>query len=89
MSCVKKCKTSWALVFARHSISHNDDDDDVRLNVLGCRADILGTNCNKLLKLRINGMGVGVGVASASHSACNYVRGAARCLLLVKNKFCC
>ena len=28
--------------------------DDVRLNVLGCVADILGTNCNKLLKLTIN-----------------------------------
>ena len=24
------------------------------LNVLGCRADILETNCNKLLKLKIN-----------------------------------
>ena len=22
------------------------DDDDVRLHVLGCRVDILGTNCN-------------------------------------------
>ena len=66
MSCVEKCKTSWALVFARHSFSHNDDDDDdddddVGLNVLGCRADILRTNCNKLLKLRINGVGVGGG----------------------------
>ena len=30
-------------------------DDDVGLNVLGCRADILGTNWNKLLKLKING----------------------------------
>ena len=29
-----------------------DDDDDVGLNVLGCRADILGTNCNKLWKLK-------------------------------------
>ena len=28
--------------------------DDVGLNVLGCQ-DILGTNCNKLLKLKING----------------------------------
>ena len=24
----------------------DDDDDDAVLNVLGCRADILGTNCN-------------------------------------------
>ena len=23
------------------------DDDDVGLHVLGCRVDILGTNCNK------------------------------------------
>ena len=29
------------------------------LNVLGCRADIFGTNCNKLLKLKITGGGVG------------------------------
>ena len=28
--------------------------DDVGLNVLGCVANILGTNCNKLLKLTIN-----------------------------------
>ena len=28
------------------------------LNVLGCRADILGPNCNKLLKLKINEGGV-------------------------------
>ena len=28
------------------------------LNVLGCPADILGTNCNKLLKLKINEGGV-------------------------------
>ena len=26
--------------------THMHDDDDVGLNVLGCRADILGTNCN-------------------------------------------
>ena len=28
------------------------DEDDVELNVLRCRGDILGTNCNKLLKLK-------------------------------------
>ena len=28
--------------------------DDVGLNVLGRRVDILGTNCSKLLKLNIN-----------------------------------
>ena len=27
--------------------------DDVGFYVLGCRADILGTNCNKLLKLKL------------------------------------
>ena len=27
---------------------YGGDDDDVGLSVLGCRADILGTNCNKL-----------------------------------------
>ena len=31
------------------------------LNVLGCRADILGTDCNTLLKLKINGGGGGGG----------------------------
>ena len=31
----------------------DDDDGDEGLNVLGCRVDILGKNCNKLLKLRI------------------------------------
>ena len=38
---------------------------DVGLNVLGCRVDILGTNCSKLLKLNINWRW-GWGVASAS-----------------------
>ena len=28
--------------------------DDVGFHVLGCRADILGTNCSKLLKLKIS-----------------------------------
>ena len=27
------------------------------LHVLGCRVDILGTNCNKLLKLKMSGEG--------------------------------
>ena len=60
------------------------DDDDVGLNVLGYRVDILGTNCNKLLKLKVNG-----GVEGRfSFSTCNHVRGAARRRLLVKKKFC-
>ena len=28
----------------------NDDDDDVELDVLGCRVDILGTNCNQCVR---------------------------------------
>ena len=46
-----------------------DDDANVGLNVLGCRADIFRTNCNKLLKLKIKGgeeVGGGGVVASAS-----------------------
>ena len=31
------------------------DDDDVGLYVLGCRVDILGTNCTKLLKVKMRG----------------------------------
>ena len=38
-----------------------DDDDDVGLYVLGCRVDILGTNCTKLLKVKMSGGGGGVG----------------------------
>ena len=30
------------------------NDDDAGLNVLRCWVDISGTNCNKLLKLKIN-----------------------------------
>ena len=33
--------------------------DDVGFYVLGCRVDRLGTNCNKLLKLKIGGGGGG------------------------------
>ena len=35
-------------------------DDDVGLYVLGCRVDTLGTNCTKLLKVKMSG-GWGVG----------------------------
>ena len=46
------------------------DDDDVGPHVLGCRVDMLGTNCNKLLKLKTNGgwgcVGVGWGVGGES-----------------------
>ena len=33
------------------------DDDDVGLHVLGCRVDILGTNCKKVLKVMMGGGG--------------------------------
>ena len=33
----------------------SDDDDDVGLYVFGCRVDILGTNCAKLLKVKMSG----------------------------------
>ena len=65
------------------------------LNVLGYQADILGTNCNKLLKLKINvcvcvaGGGGGEGRGRGSRfnfSTCNHVRGAARRLLSVKKE---
>ena len=61
--------------------------DDVVLRDLGCRVDILGTNCKKLLKLKMSvcggGGGGGRGVASAL-STCIHVQGAVRRLLLDK-----
>ena len=61
-----------------------DDDDDVGLHVLGCRVDILGTNCRKTLKSKDEWGGGG----RFSFSTCNHVRGAARRLLLDKKTFC-
>ena len=29
-------------------LTYRDDEDDMGLQVLGCRVDILGTNCNQL-----------------------------------------
>ena len=59
---------------------------DAGFHVLGCRVDILGTNCNKLLKLKMSGGRGwwGGGGGRFSFSTCNYVRGAARRLLLDK-----
>ena len=57
-------------------------DDDVGLHVLGCRVDILGTNCKKLLKVKMSGGGGGK--SRFGFSTCNHVRGAARHLLLDK-----
>ena len=36
-------------------------DDDVGLHVLGCRVDILGTNCTKLLRVKMSWGGRGGG----------------------------
>ena len=53
------------------------------LHVLGCRVDVLGTNCRKLLKLKMSGGGGGGG-SRFSFSTCNHVRAAAGRLLLDK-----
>ena len=61
------------------------DDDDVGLHVLGCRVEILGTNCTKLLKVKMSGGGGGgEGGSRFGFSTCNHVLGAARRLLLDK-----
>ena len=49
-----------------HALPFSDDDDDVGLYVLGCRVDILGTNCTKLLKVKMGGGGGGERVVLAS-----------------------
>ena len=59
------------------------------LYVLGCRVDILGTNCKKLLKVKMSGGGGGGGGGGrrgsrCSFSTCYLVRGAARRLFLDK-----
>ena len=57
------------------------------LHVLGCRVDILGTNCKRLLKVKMSGVCVcvwGGGGGRFGFSTCNHVRGAARRLLLDK-----
>ena len=63
------------------SLAREVDDDDVGLPVLGCRVDILGTNCKKLLKVKMSGGGGG---GRFGFSTCNHVRGSARRLLLDK-----
>ena len=61
------------------------DDDDVGLHVLGCRVDILGTNCKKCLKVKMRGGGGGGGGGSHfNFSTCNHIWGTARHLLLDK-----
>ena len=56
---------------------------DAGFHVLGCRVDILGTNCKKLLKVKMSGGGGGGG-SRFGFSTCNHVRGTARRLLLDK-----
>ena len=38
------------MLLALMQVGYMYDDDDVGLNVLGCRDDIYGTNCNRLCK---------------------------------------
>ena len=59
----------------------------------GVGVDILGTNCKKLLKVKMSGAREGGGEGGGgrfSFSTCNHVRGAARHLLLdfKKKTFC-
>ena len=65
----------------------DDDDDDVGLHVLGCRVDILGTNCKKLLKVKMSGGGGGGGgVALASVRV--IMSGGQQAYCCIKNTFC-
>ena len=66
------------------------EDDDVGLHVLGCRVDILGTNCKKLLKLKMSvcvcgGGGGGVALASVRVIMSGGQQGA---YCWIKNTFC-
>ena len=63
---------------------------DVGLHVLGCRVDILGTNCKKLLKLKVSG---GVGGGGGERVALASVRvtmsgGQQGAYCWIKNTFC-
>ena len=49
------------------------EDADVGLHVLGCRVDILGTNCKQLLKVKMSGGGGGGGRGRFSFSTCYHV----------------
>ena len=57
------------------------------LHVLGCRVDILGTNCTKLLKVKMS-VGGGGGVALASVRV-NMSGGQQGAYCWIKNTFCC
>ena len=42
------CFSSENTTFSKFELAtRGDDDDDVGLHVLGCRVDILGTNCKQ------------------------------------------
>ena len=61
-------------------------DDDVGLHVLGCRVDILGTNCKKVLKVKMSGGGGGrVALASVRVVMSGGQQGA---YCWIKNTFC-
>ena len=38
-------------IYIENKIPAHEDEDDVGLHVLGCRVDILGTNCNACISL--------------------------------------
>ena len=62
---------------------------DVGLHVLGCRVDILGTNCKKLLKLKVSG-GVGGGGERVALASVRVTRsgGQQGAYCWIKNTFC-
>ena len=79
---ILKIRRNQQEVISRESIHYlavfgKEAGDDVGLHFLGCRVDILGTNCKKLLKVKMGGGGGGGGGGGSrlSFSTCNHVRG--------------
>ena len=75
--CVCVCVCDTPSIAFRHLPPNSSyaTDGDVGLHVLGCRVDILGTNCKKLLKVKMSGGGGGGGGSRFGFSTCNHVRG--------------
>ena len=77
------------ILLSRLNVLYTCDDDDVGLYVLGCRVDILGTNCTKLLKVKMSGGegggGERVALASVRVIMSGGQQGAYCC---IKNTFC-
>ena len=66
---ILKIRRNQQEVISRESIHYlavfgKEAGDDVGLHFLGCRVDILGTNCKKLLKVKMGGGGWGGGSES-------------------------